>query len=310
MKFKQTFVIFLIGLWIWIVSSTQNPNLVTTHVTINGLKYDAVWDWGKEVTQQIKSISEVKCTPTKIKIRQDKEGKKASGTNDVDLNTIQSLVGKPRDTTFVDPHTHSFKCIDGRYSTSNLYTMGGDAGEFFLGLVVYEELFGSELTATEVKRLLMGYIDQMEHETLYWCTDDQAVDHIEKAIDEYGIDIQNPRNDIQDSIIDIIAEPNNIGDSHFKTLLNHYQKVNVRKGLIEIFIKVYYRMLWDKNTSYSKKLSLEQLVGSHQEAAFLDIRNDKNWNAPILKAKDKDLGVSVYYNHHEASKARRSQVAY
>mmetsp|Transcript_11364 Transcript_11364/g.12880 ORF Transcript_11364/g.12880 Transcript_11364/m.12880 type:complete len:91 (-) Transcript_11364:24-296(-) len=30
----------------------------------------------------------------------------------------------------------------------------------------------------------------------------------------------------------------------------------------------------------------------------------------MLKAKDKDLGVNAYYNHHEASKARRSQVAY
>lgn len=187
--------------------------------------------------------------------------------------------------------------------------MGGDAGEFFLGLVIYEELYGAELTSSEVKRLLMGYLDQMEHDHLYWCTDDQAVEHIEKEIDEYGINIQNPRNDIQDSIIEIIAEPNNIGDVHFKTLLNQYQKVNVRKGLIDTFIEVFYRMLWDKNSSYSKKLKLEQLVGSHQEAAFLDIRNDKNCNAPVLKAKDKDLGVSVYYNHHEASKARRSQIA-
>lgn len=154
--------------------------------------------------------------------------------------------------------------------------MGGDAGEFFLGLVIYEELYGKELTAAEVKRLLMQYIDQMEHEQLYWCTDDQAVDHIEKTIDEYGIDIQSPRSDIQDSIVQIISEPNNIGDVHFKTLLNQYQKLNIRKALIQIFIQVYYRMLWDKSEPYSGKLKLEQLVGSHQEDAFIDVRHDKN----------------------------------
>ena len=103
MKFES--ILLLVLAVLRVAHSTQNPNLVTTQVNINGLNYDAICDWGKEVTQQIKSISEVKCTPTKIKIRQDKEGKKASGTNDVDLNTIQSLVGKPRDTTFVDPHT-------------------------------------------------------------------------------------------------------------------------------------------------------------------------------------------------------------
>lgn len=96
------------ALLITLCVATQNPNMITTQMEINGIKYDAICDCGKEVTTEIKSISEVKCTPTKIKIRQDKQGKRSTDNN-VNLNKIQDLIGKPKDTTFVDPHTSSFK---------------------------------------------------------------------------------------------------------------------------------------------------------------------------------------------------------
>ena len=245
-------------------------------MTVNGIKYDAICDCGKEVTQQIKMASEVKCTPTKLKIRQDKEGKRSASTEDVSLNKISAIMGKPREVTFVDPHRTSFKCIDGRYTKPSLYTVGGDAGEFFLGLVIYEELLNVELTPSQIKRLLMSYLDQMEHPTFHWCTDDQAIRHIESTIDEDGVNIQEPRPDIQDQILDILSDPYNIGDTHFKTLLNQYEKLNIRKDLVVTFIKVFYRMLWDKASDYSKKLELQQLVGAHKEAVFIDVRHDKN----------------------------------
>jgi hypothetical protein len=154
--------------------------------------------------------------------------------------------------------------------------MGGDAGEFFLGLVVYEELLNIELTPSQIRRLLMAYIDQMDQNIMHWCTDDQAVQHIESMIDETGIDIQDPRPDLQDQIINIIAQPYNVGDSHFKTLLVEYANLNIRKGLVETFIKVYYRLFWDKDSEYASKMEIQQLVGSHKEAAFVDIRNQKD----------------------------------
>mmetsp|Transcript_4781 Transcript_4781/g.4513 ORF Transcript_4781/g.4513 Transcript_4781/m.4513 type:complete len:97 (+) Transcript_4781:307-597(+) len=95
-------------------------------------------------------------------------------------------------------------------------------------------------------------------------------------IDETGIDIQNPRPDIQDAIIQIISEPYNIGDTHFKALLIESDTLNIRRELVETFIRVYYRILWDKDSEYSQGLELKQLVNSHQELAFLDVRNQKD----------------------------------
>ena len=46
--------------------------------------------------------------------------------------------------------------------------MGGDTGEFFLGLVVYEELTNVQLAPSQIKRLLKAYMDQMDHDFLHW----------------------------------------------------------------------------------------------------------------------------------------------
>jgi hypothetical protein len=188
--------------------------------------------------------------------------------------------------------------------------MGGDTGALFLGILVYEELLNAELTPSQIKRLLDNYVDQMEHPNLHWCTDDQAVSHIEDSLYETGIDIQEPRPDLQDEIIQIISDPMNIGDVHFKTLLTRYEQLNIRRQLVEDFIKVYYRTLWDTDKQYSSKLELKQLVNSHQELAFVEIRQNKDCNAPLLPSIKASMDTSLYINHHEASAARRAQVSY
>lgn len=306
----KSVLVIVLAVLLWYVSSTQNPNMVTSQMEVNGLLYDAVCDWGKEVTNQIKVLSEVKWTPTKIKIRQDKEGKQASGSSDLDLSTISQYLGTPSNTNFSDPHSTNFHCVDGRYVEDSLFSMGGDAGALFLGILVYEELLNSELTPSQIKRLLDNYIDQMEHPRLHWCTDDQAVKHIEESLYETGIDIQEPRPDLQDDIIQIISDPMNIGDVHFKTLLSKYEQLNIRLQLVEDFIKVYYRTLWDTDKPYASKLELKQLVNSHKELAFVEIRQNKDCNAPLHPSVSASMGISLYINHHEASAARRAQIAY
>lgn len=233
------------------------------------------------------------------------------GDDEITLDDIKELVGSPGDITYVDPQHASFRCIDGRVSYPSLYTMGGDAGEFMLGVIIYEELKGSEITHDEVRNLFTAYLDFMEHDEFYWCTDDIAVNHIQMTLQEYDVNINDPRYDQQYQILDIIGDPNNIGDVHFKTLLTEYERLNIRHDLVVIFIQVFYETLWDKSHIYSSKIFLEQYVGSHKEQAWIDIRNDKECNAPTLASDTtKTGGISVFLNHQEASKVRRSQMAY
>jgi hypothetical protein len=180
-----------------------------------------------------------------------------------------------------------------------------------LGLIIYEELKGSDVTQDEVYNLFTSYLDSMDQSEFYWCTDDMAVNHIQATLQEYDVNIVDPRYDLQYAILDVITDPNNIGDVHFKTLLTESDRLNIRKDLVETFIRTFYEVLWDKRQTYSSKIFHEQLIGSHQEQAFIDVRNDKDCNAPLLSSNQlKQLGSSVYLNHQEASKVRRSQMAY
>lgn len=180
-----------------------------------------------------------------------------------------------------------------------------------LGLIIYEELKGSDVTQDEVFNLFTAYLDSMDHDEFYWCTDDIAINHLQATLQEYDINIVEPRYDLQYMILDVITDPNNIGDVHFKTLLTESDRLNIRRELVEMFIRTFYEVLWDKRQVYSSKIFHEQLIGSHQESAFIDIRNDKDCNAPLLTSNEMRInGVSVYLNHQEASKVRRSQMAY
>lgn len=217
----------------------------------------------------------------------------------------------PQDIKYADPQYESFRCVDGRVSYPSLYTLGGDAGEFMLGLIIYEELKGTEITHDEVYNLFTVYLDTMDHNEFYWCTDDIAINHIQNQLQEYDINIVEPRYDLQFQILDIIDDPRNIGDTHFKTLLTEYERLSIRRDLVSLFIRVFYEVLWDTRQIYSSKIYHEQLVGAHLEQAFIDIRNDKDCNAPLITANQmKSMGVSTYLNHQEASKVRRSQMAY
>lgn len=50
-------------------------------------------------------------------------------------------------------------------------------------------------------------------------TDEIAVAHLEKELGIIGLNISNPRKQFVSDLMDIIAEPENVGDLHIKLLL-------------------------------------------------------------------------------------------
>ena len=103
---------------------------IETEIEILGIKYRAECDCsGKDV-----DINGGSCNPSKIKLQRDREG---SGT---DINGIKDLIGPPADLTFAPIKETSFHCTDGRENGSVLSTLGGDAGEFLLGIIVYDDI--------------------------------------------------------------------------------------------------------------------------------------------------------------------------
>jgi len=79
---------------------------------------------------------------------------------------------------------------------------------------------------------------------------------------------------MQENLYKRLILPENIGDLHLKLILKYPHDFNVRKELIEIFIKSFYKILWDKQDDMYLKLELDVLTGDHNESSFIEVRSN------------------------------------
>lgn len=76
-------------------------------------------------------------------------------------------------------------------------------------------------------------------------------------------------------LINVIIKPENTGDLHIKMMLKYPQQFTIRKEIVEMFIKSFYKILWNKQNELYKKLELELLTGDHIESAFVEVRSEE-----------------------------------
>lgn len=256
--------------------------------------------------QGIVEIEEIKCSPSKIKLSQEREG---SGTK---YQVMQEYLSATTNYTYAKITHSSFRCLDGRIQDEMLGTPGGDAGEFILGLIVYQDLLGSDLNETYVFDILQEYLRCMETNLFYMCTDQTAIDHLEKELAISDLDIYAPDESIQNELLDALTEPENIGDTHLRLLMGKPEMYSINSTILKYFIRAFYNTLWDTNNTYSETLYLDILQDSHKETAFLEIKvNDECINelvAPLVAPSNEDFdGVSLLINHVNAVIVRRAQ---
>lgn len=162
----------------------NNNNQIFGKMQINGEEYNASCDCNPispinnddPINNQKKNGP--KCDPTKLRIHEERKGQGAS------FEDVRALIGNIEDLTYVVVPETSFKCLDGRNAKALLGTPGGDAGEFILGLMVYEDLLGGgkKLTQDNVDLYLSLYLKSMKQPKFYMCSDDAAIDHVQKEL--------------------------------------------------------------------------------------------------------------------------------
>lgn len=285
------------------VSSSSSESVEGT-VSYDGENYQATCDCSEEASQEVETI---KCQPTKVKLTQDLEGTGAT------YEEISNKIKDAGDYTYVRVTKSYFHSIDGRTSDSILGTPGGDAGEFILALLVYEDISGRLLTEDSIKTYFKQWLDCMDASTFYLDTDDKAVAHLEKQLSISGLDIQNPKDEYKDKLLNAITESENEGDVHISLMLKSPDLYAVRVQSIQYFLRVFYSLLWN-DSDYQDKLTLDVLAGSHEEKAFIEIRTEDTCNieqiSPLVSPRDGDsTSMSVFVNHIDAASIRRAQLA-
>lgn len=253
-------------------------------------------------------VEEVKCQPTKIKLTED-----MSGTGST-YEEISEKLESYENYTYARVTHSSFRCLDGRVAEGLLGTPGGDAGEFVLGLLVYQDLSGVVLTQENVTDILNSYLKCMEMSRFYMCTDQAAIDHVVKELALDDLDIFSPDLEVQGDLLEALIEPNNVGDTHLRMLLEYPEMYSISNELIKFYITAFYSILWDSDNPLNEILYLDILQGSHEETAFLEVKvNDQcilEQVAPLVAPKDSEEDtISMFINHVDAVGIRRGQVA-
>ncbi len=301
-------------------SDLLTSNQVQGKIKINGETYTAICDCdptSPDVTPKKKLVSgPLICDPKKLDIKNEMKGEGAS------LQDIKSLIGEIDTLTYVQASYTSFKCLDGRYNEAVLAVPGGDAGEFITALSVFEDLINNNndkdakrtLNIEDIEYLFKDYLRYMKPDFFSSCTDFNAVFELEKEMRIEGFNILRPRTNLIDPLLKIIASYKNLGDAHLRLLLKYPELYGIRKELVEDFIRVFYKTLWDNkgdNEIYSSKINLDILNGEHTESAFVEVRsNDSCQNlqlAPLIKTKNKK--ISVYVDHLDAVSFIREDLA-
>lgn len=146
------------------------------------------------------------------------------------------------------------------------------------------------------------------------CTDDKAISHLEKELSVEGLDLSNPRVQLQSDALESLLEPENNGDVHLRMLLKNPDMYATDPKVVQMAIKAFYKLLWSKSNVNSDKLLLEVLVGDHSETAFLEVRSNeactKARQAPLIRPKEpKKNGLSILVNHFDAVSIRRIDLA-
>jgi hypothetical protein len=165
-----------------VTSGNANSKQIQGKMQIDGKSYTALCDCSP-VTPESRDTSQGDgkgpfCDPSKLKIRGEKGGIGAS------YDDVRNLVGNIEELNYVKVPEASFSCLDGRFNDPILGTPGGDAGEFILALSVYEDLLGGgrKLTQNSVDHFFSQYLKLMKPRKFLMCTDDFAVNHIEKEL--------------------------------------------------------------------------------------------------------------------------------
>lgn len=201
MKINELFIILLLSSIISNVYSVKTSMLelesnsiangssaskqIQGKMQIDGKSYTALCDCSPVTPEsQDNTLSNEKgpfCDPSKLKIRGEKGGIGAS------YEDVRNLVGNIEELNYVKVPEASFNCLDGRFNEAILGTPGGDTGEFIMALTVYEDLLGGgrKLSQNNVDHFFSQYLKFMKPGKFIMCTDDFAVNHIEKELNVY-----------------------------------------------------------------------------------------------------------------------------
>lgn len=119
--------------------------------------------------------------------------------------------------------------------------------------------------------------------------------------------LKSPPAASREDLLNALVKAENQGDRHIKNLLKSPDLYSIRAGLVELFVRAFFGVLWDTADLHRDKLILDSLVGQASEAAFLEVRSNElcleKHLSPLISPRKKinDEWKSLFLNHIDAA---------
>ena len=212
-------------------------------------------------------------------------------------------------------------CIDGRDDHGVIGTPGGDAGEFVLGLAAVEKLAGVALSDERIAGLLTHWVDTFGRFYLHTDTDatnrfigslrsdPEVVPHLGTVYEahEWRAYMRRPPAEARELIIRHLLPADHVGCGHLRLSMQHPDRYGVRTGLIEAFLRAFFRTRWAGLT----ELEYVVLGGDHGEGAVVEVLVEGElWpytRIPLLSPAFE--GMQMFVIHPQVSNYLRRQRA-
>lgn len=115
-------------------------------------------------------------------------------------------------------------------------------------------------------------------------------------------------------MLEALSKHENTGCAHIRMLLKYPDLYQIKPEIVRMFLKSFYKILWEDDSPLATKLKLDVLVGTHNEGAFVEVRSNEVCTAegivPLIKPREKRAnGNSIFVNHLDAASIRRVQLA-
>jgi len=162
-----------------------------------------------------------------------------------------------------------FACSDGRARTKQLFTPGGDFGEFVRTMTVLSAKAGKSYTLQDVKDRLVAFLKENPTKRFAMCTDQQAMTAVLEATggQSADFDITKPPAVFtgSQSVMDILTQAKFNGDPTVVTMLKEPKDMFVTEEIVKNAIKAFYQTMWDKTNDVHKRMHLVVADGKHAE---------------------------------------------
>jgi len=264
---------------------------------------------GDAILPQAKVVNSFNCKVDEVSVVLDQKPEKVADA--IDISTVRSHFGDPKTLEWAHIGQQFFSDIDGRSEEKILGTPGGDIAEFILALSSYEEETKGSIDQATATGLLMEYLKTMSRTKFYMSTSEHAHDNLTSASGCKNVEISDPPEGIKAMLLEAVTQPDNVGCKHLKMMLSSPAEYQTRKEIVEIGIRSYYQVMWNKTFTGHTKLCFIMLKGPHKEKAFVNVQAAQHCQdqglAPLISPQA--CYGDMYINHPEAVIKFRAELA-